>query len=122
IQFAVRLPGDEDGLYAAAHLPLEIAPPLTLGVAEAVAVPGSEALPRLLLRPGPNRLTLTGRRYDPALDVFDLHAEIVLGDRSVAVAERTVRVGEAGWREEIELVPSGTLGAGSYSVYLRAGD
>ena len=122
VQVAVRVPGDEDAVYYADHLALEIAPPLTLGVAEAVMLPSREVLPRVLLRPGANRLTLAGRRYDPDLDALRLHAEVVLGDRSVAVAEQQVNIEDSAWQEEIELVLPDTLAPGSYSVYVRAGE
>lgn len=121
VQVAVRVPGDEDGIYYAAHLPLEIAPPLTFDVAEAVGLPSREALPRVLLRPGANRLTVEGRRYEPGLAAVPLRAEVVLGDRSIAVAEQTVTLDDE-WREEVGLALPDTLAPGTYSVYVTAGD
>lgn len=122
VQVAVRVPGDERALYYAAHLPLEIAPPLTVEVAEAVMLPSREALPRVLLRPGPNRLTVEGRRYDAGLATVPLRAEVVIGDRSIAVAEQTAALSGTDWREEVEIALPDTLAPGSYSVTVRAGE
>ncbi len=114
IQVAVRVPGQPTGLYAAEHLPLEIAPPLALNVAEAVAVP--EARPRLLLRPGSNQLTVTGQNYEPS-DDLRLVVEVVSGDRSVTTADQSVRPQTGALQETVRLDLPDSIAPGTYSVY-----
>ena len=119
IQVAVRVPGQPTMLHAAEHLPLEIAPPFTFGVAEATMLPSRKRL--LRLRPGTNQMTITGRRYDHSRDALNLHTEVVLGDRSLAVAERQIALTETEWQENIDLALPNTLAPGTYAVYVSAG-
>ncbi len=62
IQYTVRVPGDADAWYAAAHLPLEIAPPLAIEPAAAV----------LRLRPGRNAIPVRVHVFDAATDSVTL--------------------------------------------------
>ena len=62
IQYTVRVPGDADAWYTAAHLPLEIAPPLALEPAAAV----------LRLRPGRNAISVRVHVFDAAADSVTL--------------------------------------------------
>ncbi|MEP0546510.1 MAG: PIG-L family deacetylase [Rhodothermales bacterium] len=62
IQYTVRVPGDADAWYTAAHLPLEIAPPLAIEPAEAV----------LRLRPGRNAIPVRVHVFDAAADSVTL--------------------------------------------------
>ncbi len=114
-QWALRDPGG--GLVAAGHLPLEIAPPLVLEVEEAVELPGG-LHPRLLLRPGANRLTLTGRAFDPGVDAVRLAVTVVsrATTHSVGVRNLTVPVRDGRIEEAVEVELWDDLPAGAYAV------
>jgi len=58
IQYAVQQPGDAEALYAADHLPLEIAPPIAIEPAAQV----------IRLRPGTNRIPVRALLYDGDID------------------------------------------------------
>lgn len=115
IQAALRRANGE--LLRAGHLPLEIAPPLVLSVEEAVAVPGFEVPPRVLLHPGANRLTVGGRLYERG----DLHlaVEIVEGERVLASAGREVRLEAGPLSEALELELPPAISPGTYAVRVR---
>ena len=86
IQAALR---DASGVViAAAHLPLEIAPPLALTVAEAVMLPGGLD-DRVLLRPGTNTLTVSGHVFAPDVDSVTLELTLVPASPAGDVVART---------------------------------
>jgi LmbE family N-acetylglucosaminyl deacetylase len=117
VQYALLDP--EGGVVYAGHLPVEIAPPLVLDVAEAVPLPGGLA-PRLLLHRGWNGLTLTGRRYTPDPQSFPLTLEVSESDRSIAVEDLMLPLEGDTWRVTLEFPLPDDLPPGTYSVSARA--
>jgi LmbE family N-acetylglucosaminyl deacetylase len=75
-------------LVAAGHLPLDVAPDLTLQLAQAVALPGG-LRERVLLRPGENELSVSGHVFAPHTTTVTLEVTLDPQDPAGGVAART---------------------------------
>ncbi len=95
VQYAVRLPGRPEAIYAAEHLALEIAPPITLELPDGVVrlTPGENAVPYRLRIDDPEATGATVQL------VIAPPSQPNVRVRPLFVGEQTVEKG-AGWTDE----------------------
>ncbi len=98
-----------DDLLAAGYLPLEIAPPLYVEAATA----------EMRLKPGPNRLPVQARLFDPAAERLTLNVAVSRdADRAVVLHQQSLLDPEiSGWAADtLTLAMPDDLQAGDYTI------
>lgn len=113
----VALVSRDGAVVASQHLPLELAPPILLEVQGVVSLPLAYR-PRLLLTPGDNEITVSGRLF--AADVAEIGLGLAIGEagaeQPLALTSRRVPASGGRFSETVRVRLPADLVAGAYDV------